>query len=114
MEGSKGGRAILDGMAERVYGYTAKSHIEDENVKPIGKLWDGDQVIFAEKQIGKAKVVFGTVTFVTGYKLQVEAMEKIAERLGAKPVVKSSNINLFTSLFKGKNGEEGLFILSIR
>ena len=112
VEGSKGGRAIIDGMNERVYGYTTKSHIEDENVNPIGKLWDGDQVIFAEKQIGDAKVIFGTVTFVTGYKLQVETMEKMIERLGAKPVVKASNINLFTSLFKGKNGEEGLFIIN--
>lgn len=104
----------LEGMAENIYYLNFHGSIADNGCTPLGYMDDEKKdIMFAEKKIGNAKVIFGAVSFHLTVFSQLAMMRTLVSRLGAKETLYHSNEYVFTSLFEGKNGEKMVFLMNL-
>lgn len=104
----------LEGMDENIYYLNFHGSIADKDCTPLGYLDDEKKdILFAEKEIGNAKVIFGAVSFNLTVFSQLTMMRTLVSRLGAKETLYHSNEYVFTSLFEGRNGEKMVFLMNL-
>ncbi len=104
---------VVEGCKNAIYYTTVKSSIEEKDMIVHARNRDDNKALIVEKKVGDGTVIFGTTSFTLSLYTQVDMMERLLSILGAKEVVKHSNPHIFTSYFKGKNGEEALFLMNL-
>ena len=104
---------VVGGCQNTIYYTTVKSSIEDKDMIVHARNRDDSKALIVEKKVGKGTVIFGTTFFTLSLYTQVDMLEHLLSILDAKEVVGHSNRHVFTSYFRGKNGEEAVFLMNL-
>ena len=104
---------VVNGCKNAIYYTTVKSSIEEKDTIVHGRNRDDNRALIVEKEVGNGTVIFGTTSFTFSLYTQVDMMESLLLRLGAEEVVTHSNRHVFTTCFKGKNGERAIFLMNL-
>ena len=83
-----------------------------ENCSSLATDGHTGKTVGIRKDQGGTLMWFG-IQWQMGLFVQAEMLEKLLAQLDARPVVKSSNRNLFTSLLRGENGKQLLFVMNL-
>jgi hypothetical protein len=104
---------VVDGCEEAVYYMFVKSYLEDDSATVIGRSRDDQRALLIQKQVGGGTVIFGTMSFTLSLHSQVDMMKELLGRLDAETVLLQSNKQIFTSCFRGDDGQKVAFVMNL-
>lgn len=108
-------RAVCVREIGNVYGLTCEALFEE---LPKGAVSIGEEIMSHlsagfDMKVGKGRVIYLAASWMMKTFDQANMMEYLLLQLGAKPTVKSSNRNIFTSLIADKDGHKVLFVMNL-